>query len=88
MNALISRETAKITVPAPDTKTLFPDLEDARKNKTQLSQIDFSQCDFPEGTTIRVERCLPAKKPSFELLNTIDTRGINIIPTVFGRDIQ
>lgn len=89
MSALMSREPAKMTIPTPDIKTIFLDLEEAKKNKTQLTQIDFSQCHFPEGTTIQVERSVPpAKKPSFEPLNNIDIRGLNIIPVVLGRDIQ
>ena len=91
MAALVSRplESIKTIVPSPDIKTIFLDLEEAKKNKTQLTQINFSQCHFPEGTTIQVERSLPpAKKPSFEPLNNIDIRGLNMIPVVLGRDIQ
>lgn len=48
MVALVNRAPEKIVVPTPDIRTIFPDLEEARKAKTQLTQIDFSQCHFPE----------------------------------------
>lgn len=50
MAALVHRpvEPTKIIVPALDIKTILPDFEISKGANKQLTQIDFSGCDFPE----------------------------------------
>lgn len=79
----------KITVPSLDIKTILPDLETSKGANRQLTQIDFSGCGFPEGTTVQVKRSLPSKKKRvFETIEGIDPRGKNTIEPVLGQDLQ
>jgi hypothetical protein len=50
MSALLARpaQPTKIIVPALDVKLVLPDFETSRGVNKQLTQIDFSACDFPE----------------------------------------
>ena len=91
MSALLAQpvQPTKITIPPLDIKTILPDFEKSKKDNKQLTQIDFSGCDFPEGTTVQVQRRLPSKKkPVFEMIVDIDPRGKNTIKPVLGQGIQ
>ena len=50
MSALLARpaQPTKIIVPALDVKSVLPDFETSKSANKQLTQIDFSGCDFPE----------------------------------------
>lgn len=91
MSALLYRpaQPIKITVPSLDIKKILPDLEASKSANKQLTQIDFSGCDFPGGTTVEVKRSLPSKKKrAFEAIEGIDPRGKNTIEPVLGKDLQ
>lgn len=90
MSALLSRpiEPQRKVIPSPILSHIFVGLDEAKKNNTQLTKIDFSGYLFPEGTKIIFERSLPGRKTNFQTIELANPTGTSDIPPILGKSIK